>query len=138
MQRSTHLVWLIAGLVLVGFVMRSPLSSVGPILPGIRDDLGLSSAVAGLTGTIPLICFSVFALSTPFLMARFGPEKTLGGAIVVLMLATCCVPPVAPRCSSLAPHSSAPASPSRTSCCPPWCASGSPSASPPCPRSTSS
>ena len=38
-SKSTHLVWLIAGLILVGFVMRSPLSSVGPILPGIRDDL---------------------------------------------------------------------------------------------------
>lgn len=83
-SKSTHLVWLIAGLILVGFVMRSPLSSVGPILPGIRDDLGLSAAVAGLSGTIPLVCFAIFALATPFLVARFGPEKTLGGAVLVI------------------------------------------------------
>ncbi|MDO5535776.1 MAG: MFS transporter [Propionibacteriaceae bacterium] len=82
--RATHLVWLVVGMVLVGMVMRSPLSSVGPVLPAIRDDLGLSSAVAGLSGTIPLVCFSLLALLTPFLVARFGPEKTLGGALVVL------------------------------------------------------
>lgn len=82
--RATHLVWLVAGMVLVGFVMRSPLSSVGPVLPGISADLGLTSAVAGLSGTIPLVAFSVLALSTPFLIARFGPEKTLGGAVLVL------------------------------------------------------
>lgn len=82
--RATHLVWLVAGLVLVGLVMRSPLGGVGPVLPGIRDELGLTSAVAGLSGTIPLVCFSLLALLTPFLVARFGPERTLGGALIVL------------------------------------------------------
>lgn len=81
---STHLAWLIAGLVLVGLVMRSPLSSVGPVLPGISEDLGLTPTVAGLSGTIPLVMFSVLALSTPFLIARFGPEQTLGGAVLVI------------------------------------------------------
>ena len=85
--RSTHLVWLVLGLVLVGLVMRSPLSSVGPILPGISEDLGLSPTIAGLSGTIPLVGFSLLALLTPFLVARLGPERTLGGALVVLTLA---------------------------------------------------
>lgn len=85
--RATHLVWLVVGLVLVGLVMRSPLSGVGPILPGISEDLGLSPTIAGLSGTIPLVGFSLLALLTPFLVARFGPERTLGGALLVLTVA---------------------------------------------------
>ncbi|HHU39544.1 MAG TPA: MFS transporter [Propionibacterium sp.] len=86
-SKHTHLVWLVAGLVLVGFVLRAPLSSVGPVLPGISEDLGLSSAEAGLSGTIPLVVFAVLALATPFLVSRFGPERTAGGAVLILFAA---------------------------------------------------
>lgn len=82
--RQRHLVWLVVGLLAAGFVLRAPLSSVGPVLPQIRTDLELSSTIAGFTGTIPIIGFSVFAFATPFLVSKFGPERTFGIALAIL------------------------------------------------------
>ena len=40
---------------------------VGPLIPAIQDDLDISHAVAGLLGTIPVLCMGLFALPAPAL-----------------------------------------------------------------------
>ena len=52
---------LLAALFVAALALRPQLVGVGPLLPDIQDDLGVSHAVAGLLGTIPVLCMGVFA-----------------------------------------------------------------------------
>ena len=52
---------LLAALFVAALALRPQLVGVGPLLPEIQDDLGVSHAVAGLLGTIPVLCMGVFA-----------------------------------------------------------------------------
>ncbi|TDD72146.1 MFS transporter [Actinomadura darangshiensis] len=77
------LVW---GLLVVAANLRASLTGVGPLLDRVQDDLGLDPAVAGLLNTLPLLAFAVLSPMVPRLAARWGPERLLGGALVVLAL----------------------------------------------------
>ena len=63
---------LLVALFLAALTLRPQLVGVGPLLPAIQDDLGVSHAVAGLLGTIPVLCMGVFAPPAPYLVARAG------------------------------------------------------------------
>jgi CP family cyanate transporter-like MFS transporter len=52
---------LLAALFVASAALRPQLVGVGPLLPDIEADLGVSHAVAGLLGTIPVMCMAVFA-----------------------------------------------------------------------------
>jgi len=69
--------WLLPGFVAVALVCRLPITSLPPALATISRDLQLTPTLAGLTTTLPLICFGLFAFVTPFLVARWGTERTL-------------------------------------------------------------
>lgn len=76
----------IVQLLLVAALLRITITSVAPALPLISDALGLSPAVAGLTSTLPLLCFGIFALLTPSLLGRFDIEATVTILLVLLTL----------------------------------------------------
>lgn len=44
-------------LILAAFNLRPGLTSVSPVLHGITKDLGMSSTLASLLTSIPLVCF---------------------------------------------------------------------------------
>jgi MFS transporter, CP family, cyanate transporter len=77
------LVW---GLLVVAANLRASLTGVGPLLDRVQAELELSPAVAGLLNTLPLLAFAVLSPLVPRLAARWGPERLLGGALVVLTL----------------------------------------------------
>ncbi|MFG6194609.1 MFS transporter [Nonomuraea sp. JJY05] len=77
------LVW---GLLVVAANLRASLTGVGPLLDQVQADLGLAPAVAGLLNTLPLLTFVVLSPLVPQLAARWGAERLLGGALVVLTL----------------------------------------------------
>lgn len=79
------LAFLAITVVLIGLTFRGPLLAVSPLLETISDDTGISAATAGLLTTIPVICFGVVSLASPFLARRFGMERTLTGVLVVLL-----------------------------------------------------
>ena len=72
---------LLAALFLAAVALRPQLVGVGPLLPAIRDDLGVSHAVAGLLGTIPVLCMGLFAPPAPFLSGRIGSRRAIGAAL---------------------------------------------------------
>jgi cyanate permease len=57
--------------------LRPQLLAIGPLLPAIQDDLGLAHAVAGLLGTIPVLCMGLLAPAGPRLVARLGTRTAL-------------------------------------------------------------
>jgi CP family cyanate transporter-like MFS transporter len=78
---ATRGVALLAGLFFAALALRPQVVGVGPLLPAIRSDLGLSHAVAGLLGTIPVLCMGLFALSAGRLARRFGSRSALAVAV---------------------------------------------------------
>lgn len=69
---------LAVGLILIAANLRPTVTSVAPLLPQIRADLGLSSAAASLLTATPVLCFGLLAPFAPRLADRLGMERTLG------------------------------------------------------------
>jgi MFS transporter, CP family, cyanate transporter len=62
---------------LTAFSSRSNTISVGPVLPLIQNDLGLSYAQAGLLFSIPVLMMGLFAIPSGLIMARLGVKPVL-------------------------------------------------------------
>jgi CP family cyanate transporter-like MFS transporter len=75
---------LLVALFLAAITLRPQLVGVGPLLPSIQHDLGVSHAVAGLLGTIPVLCMGLFAPPAPFLSGRIGSRRAIGAALVLI------------------------------------------------------
>jgi MFS transporter, CP family, cyanate transporter len=82
-----RLALLVAGLVLVSLNLRAIITIVGPLVADIRDDLGLSRTAAGLLTAGPLLAFGLVSPLAPRLAARFGSDRTLVAAMLVLAAA---------------------------------------------------
>jgi CP family cyanate transporter-like MFS transporter len=88
---------LLAALFVAALALRPQLVGTGPLLPDIEADLGVSHAVAGLLGTIPVLCMGVFAPAAAPFARRTGLRRavTLSVAAVALFgLARATVPGV--------------------------------------------
>jgi CP family cyanate transporter-like MFS transporter len=70
---------------LVALNLRIAIAAVSPLLGDIQRDSGLTSSVAGLLTTIPIVCFGVFAFGTPRLTRRFGGNRLLLLAMLLLV-----------------------------------------------------
>jgi cyanate transporter len=68
-------------IVLTGLNLRTAVNSVGPVLQEIQEGLGLSSGVAGLVTSLPLICFAAIGFAGPPLSARYRDAHVLAGAL---------------------------------------------------------
>ncbi|KAB7707056.1 MFS transporter [Bacillus aerolatus] len=77
-------VLLIIGIIFIGANLRAPLTSVGPLVPVIRDNLGISNAAAGTLTTVPLLAFALLSPFAPRLSRRFGVELTLFVSLIAL------------------------------------------------------
>ena len=75
---------LLVALFLAAVTLRPQLVGVGPLLPSIQEDLGVSHAVAGLLGTIPILCMGVFAPPAPFLSRRIGSRYAIAAAVALV------------------------------------------------------
>ena len=67
----------LTALFLVILALRPQLVGLGPLLPQIQAELGVSHAVVGLLTTIPVLCMGLFAPLGPVIAARFGARRTL-------------------------------------------------------------
>jgi CP family cyanate transporter-like MFS transporter len=75
---------LLAGLFLAGLALRPPIVGIGPLIPAIQDDLDVTHAVAGLLGTIPVLCMGVFALPAPRLTRRYGSRLAIAACLALI------------------------------------------------------
>jgi MFS transporter, CP family, cyanate transporter len=67
----------VAALFLASVALRPQILAIGPLLPLIRADLGLSAGIAGLLTTIPVLCMGIFAPFGPRIAARLGARTAL-------------------------------------------------------------
>jgi CP family cyanate transporter-like MFS transporter len=73
-------------IVLTGFNLRTAVNSVGPVLQEIEHGLGISSGLAGLITSMPLICFALIGFAGPPLAARFRDGHVLAAALLVMTI----------------------------------------------------
>ncbi|WP_148716255.1 CynX/NimT family MFS transporter [Chitinolyticbacter meiyuanensis] len=85
--RRFNPLWLLVGMFMVGLNLRPALSSVAPVLGSVREGLSLSSAAAGVLTTLPVLCLGLFAPLAPRLARRWGAERVILGALLVLAAA---------------------------------------------------
>ncbi|GHH40007.1 CynX/NimT family MFS transporter [Lentzea cavernae] len=87
-RRATWPAVLVALVFLVALNLRPALTSVGPLLPQIGGEAGLSEGAQGLLGALPLLAFAAISPLVTHPARRFGLERTLLAALVVLAIGT--------------------------------------------------
>ena len=75
---------LVVAIVLVALNQRPAVVAVSPLLADLRADTGLSSALAGLLTTVPVLCFGAFAPLAPRMARRIGLETAVAASLVLL------------------------------------------------------
>jgi MFS transporter, CP family, cyanate transporter len=75
---------LAASLALIAFSLRTPITSVGPILVEAVRATNLSPAGASVLTTLPSLCFGLFGPLAPMLARRMGTERALLVMLVML------------------------------------------------------
>ncbi len=76
---------LMVGIIVVAFNLRPAITSVGPVIGTIRDDIGLSNWSAGLLTSLPLIAFAVMSPLAPKLGNRVSNERALLIGLILLL-----------------------------------------------------
>lgn len=83
-SKKSATILLIIGIVFIAANLRAPLTSVGPLVSLIRDNLHISNTLAGMITTLPLFAFALFSPLVPGLARRFGAERVLLASVVIL------------------------------------------------------
>ncbi|MER7516912.1 MFS transporter [Streptomyces sp. NPDC126499] len=75
---------LLVGIVLASLNMRAALASVSPLVGEMAEAYGLSSAASSLVTSVPVLFLGLGALVAPWLGRRFGAERILFAALLLL------------------------------------------------------
>lgn len=77
---------LVIGVVFVAFNLRPAITSVGPLIGTIRDDIGFANWSVALLTSLPLIAFAIMSPIAPKLANKFSNEMTLVIGLFVLII----------------------------------------------------
>lgn len=83
-QINGRKIFLIAGIILIAANLRAAITSVGPLIGIIREDVSISSSLVGFLTTLPLIAFAIISPLAPKLARRIGIEAALLTSLVIL------------------------------------------------------
>lgn len=84
--KSIYMFLLVFGIVLVAFNLRPAITSLGPLVAMIQDDVGLAHWSAGLLMSLPLIVFAIMSPIVPKIANRLSNEKTLLVGLIALLI----------------------------------------------------
>ncbi|BAN95183.1 major facilitator superfamily MFS_1 [Plautia stali symbiont] len=73
-------------LLLTAANLRTPITATGPVLENIRLTFGLSASAAGVINFLPLLMFATLAPPAAWFGNRFGLERSLWGALLLIVL----------------------------------------------------
>ena len=74
----------VAGIIVLAFNLRAAITSLPPLFPELSVRLHLSSAAIGVLAATPVLCFAAFSGVAAPLSRRFGEERVLLAALVLL------------------------------------------------------
>ncbi|MDI2588915.1 MFS transporter [Psychrobacillus sp. NEAU-3TGS] len=85
-RKQSALLLIILGIIFIAANLRAPLTSVGPLVGLIRDNMHLSNTVAGMITTLPLLAFAFFSPFVPKLGRKFGVELIILISVIFLTI----------------------------------------------------
>src|SRR5262249_25950515 len=83
-RRGWEPVLFIAGMLALAFNLRAPITRLPPVFPELASALHLSSAAISVLAAVPVLCFAVFSPVAAPLSRRFGEERVLLAALLLL------------------------------------------------------
>lgn len=85
-QQSNRINWLLfIGIMLIAANLRAPITSVGVVLPAIKDSLNLSNTAVSFISIIPLLAFAIISSLVAKVSHRFGMERSLFVALLLIL-----------------------------------------------------
>ncbi|MNI04588.1 putative transporter YycB [compost metagenome] len=78
--------FMIVGIIFIAANLRAPLTSVGPLVSLIRENVHISNTLAGLITTVPLIAFALLSPFVPKLGRRYGVERIMLISLIFLAI----------------------------------------------------
>ncbi|MFD1415356.1 CynX/NimT family MFS transporter [Oceanobacillus jeddahense] len=79
-------VLIIIGIFLVALNLRPALTSIGPIMGIIRDEIGFANWNVALLTSLPLVAFAVMSIISSYLAQKYSNEKTLIFGLIILSM----------------------------------------------------
>lgn len=76
--------WLIAGILMIAANLRTPLTSMSPLIELIRKDIPISGTLAGMLTALPLLAFAALSPFVPRMARAYGMEHTLFAALAAM------------------------------------------------------
>ena len=83
-RRAQRTALFVAGVFALAFNLRTAITSLPPLFPELATSLHLSTAALSALAALPVLSFGVFSGVAAPLSRRFGEERVLGAALVVL------------------------------------------------------
>lgn len=75
---------LITGILVLAFNLRITITSLPPLFPELQSVLHISAGSLAVLAAVPVLCFGVFSGSAAPLSRKYGEERVLGAALVLL------------------------------------------------------
>jgi MFS transporter, CP family, cyanate transporter len=75
---------LVIGILILAANLRSAITSLPPVFPELQSALHMSASELAVLAAIPVLCFGVFSGTAAPLSRRFGEERVLGAALLLL------------------------------------------------------
>ncbi|SCT00466.1 CynX/NimT family MFS transporter [Staphylococcus caeli] len=80
--------WIVViAIIFIASTLRAPLTSVGPVIDEIKENLSIGNGVAGILTTIPLLIFAIVSPFVSRVTRRFTMSYTIFYAMLLLILA---------------------------------------------------
>ena len=84
-SREVPFVLTVVAVMLLAVNLRASVNVIGPLLPAIRADLGLSGFQVGLLTALPPICFGLLSMGGARASAGLGPTRLVVLSLVLLI-----------------------------------------------------
>lgn len=85
-KNKQYYILLVAGVLFVAFNLRPALTSIGPLIGIIRDDIGFSNWSVAFLTSLPLIAFALLSPLAPKIANKLSNELTLVIGLLVLCI----------------------------------------------------
>jgi MFS transporter, CP family, cyanate transporter len=76
---------LVAGILALAFNLRSTITGLPPVFPELQSVLHISAASVAVLAALPVLCFGVFSGTGAPLSRRFGEERVLWAAVLLVV-----------------------------------------------------
>lgn len=88
MSKTRNSLLILFAIFAISINLRPAITSIGPMLETIREQLSLSNAQVSLLTAVPVICMGVFASLAPVLNRKFGIKRTMYLMLIIIGVAT--------------------------------------------------